>query len=300
MRTLCLAAAILAAFASLAAAQDKDEDLAETFSRMQGQTAAAEASLAARRAEIERLKAQLPSPGGIFSSHPKCELIHHRPGSNAERARQLMDEMAARIIKANNLSIPGFCGVTISPADDLDASSFLLHHGDFPVSADDAAQAKAEAAVPKAIRVALGTFQRVPDDATLAALLGHELAHLALGHPVAGQMDGEALNGVAERFNSSDFDQPLFRHLERRKLGYVQAQEVEADRVGRLYIARAGYDPEGMARMISLLDDPASKKGLADHPAPEDRLRLLRGAPLDAQPSAKAVLHLEDIRRLLK
>src|SRR5581483_11772510 len=251
---------IVVVLAASALARAEDEDLAGTFSRMQSRAAQEQSALAARRAEIARLEADLLRTRGVFSSDARCKLIHYRPASNAERARLLVNDVAAHIIRANHLSIPGFCGVVLWPGEDLDAGSMLLQKGAFPVTADNAQEAGAEAAAPKAIRIVVGSFRKLPDDSALAAVLGHELAHLALGHGVARQMNDEALNGVAQDFNGSDFDKALFLHLERRKLGFSQAAEVEADRLGRVYIARAGYDPEGMARMISLLDDPESEK----------------------------------------
>jgi len=105
-------------------------------------------------------------------------------------------------------------------------------------------------AVGRVLGVTTALLRLAERDDELAAIVGHELAHVTLGHadggrtpvgilkevatlgvllpvelvvPGAGQVLGDALRGVGNRFN--------------------RAQERAADRVGVGYAAAAGYDP---------------------------------------------------------
>ena len=70
------------------------------------------------------------------------------------------------------------------------------------------------------------------NEAGLAALLAHEMAHEIAGH------DG---SGTGDQENAPDPDHLLARYG--LLVGYNRAQEDEADEIGLALMARAGYDP---------------------------------------------------------
>lgn len=140
-------------------------------------------------------------------------------------------------------------------------------------------------------------------DAYLAAILGHELAHITLGHtgalmeePLAalGRADGEAAEaGEAE----GDADDPAAgeRAGEERALPGAdvarardsQEVELEADRAGALYLLRAGWEIQHAMDFHRALDRLVREEGcvyclaatsyLSSHPRPSTREAALEG-----------------------
>jgi hypothetical protein len=86
-------------------------------------------------------------------------------------------------------------------------------------------------------------------------------------------------------------------------LGYSRDHEREADDVGAVYMAKAGYDPEGMADTFRLFLDLSAGKGggehwiLSDHPAAAERIaRVERTAPRLRVEAAERGVRLETSR----
>lgn len=127
-----------------------------------------------------------------------------------------------------------------------------------------------------------GMLELLPDDAELAAVVAHELAHVNHRHSLA----------QLERYH-----QTLWRRVAvagtvglvpvaGRKLayqltdrGFDHQQELEADRTGAAYLRQAGYDPRAMVRMFRRwAADPALRRAggfLATHPGETARIQHL-------------------------
>jgi len=95
------------------------------------------------------------------------------------------------------------------------------------------------------VAVTSGMLSFVKSDDEMAAVLGHELAHIEEGHVLKGTISGLALNVLAIVLESrvpgagqaaGGVGQLFLNH-------YTQNQEREADRVGLGYAYAAGYDP---------------------------------------------------------
>ena len=82
--------------------------------------------------------------------------------------------------------------------------------------------------VGRTIIVSRGLLDTLPDEATLAAVLAHELAHIVLKHPL------ESAAGMGERFS----DLEIFSHF---KFRFTAAQEAEADNKGLELFAKSPY-----------------------------------------------------------
>ena len=143
------------------------------------------------------------------------------------------------------------------------------------------------------IYIERGLLAYLNTEAQLAAVLGHELGHVTARHAVR-QQSAATVTGVLGSVLSSRLGvqgaQDVFNVLGKAVLsGYGREHELEADRLGALYLARAGYDPHAMIEVIGILKnqerferqrareegrEPRVYHGLfATHPANDRRLQ---------------------------
>ena len=139
--------------------------------------------------------------------------------------------------------------------------------------------------------VTRGALAVMRDEATLAAVLGHEIAHVALRHGVdairAEKRKQLAMVGVREGVSATPVgafssliasaadvmaDQVVLK-------GFSRADEGAADRAGFEYARRAGYDPAGMRDFLAAMAPRAEKepKFFSSHPGTTERLAEQEG-----------------------
>jgi predicted Zn-dependent protease len=142
------------------------------------------------------------------------------------------------------------------------------------------------------VAVYTGILPVTQNDAGLAVVVAHEVAHAIARHGSERMTDQLALQvgqvGLAELLGGKS---EQTRNLVLAAFGagaqvgvllpFSRSQESEADHIGLIYMARAGYDPheaprfwERMAAQTSGSRPPAF---LSTHPAPEDRIRQIEG-----------------------
>lgn len=116
------------------------------------------------------------------------------------------------------------------------------------------------------------------DDDELACLLAHEVAHVVAEH--ARESATAALAFVPKRRYRSyvdvqdELDSSLSLAL---KLQHVQAaQELEADFIGIVLAARAGYDPAAMLSLLRKLGEEDAPSIVRTHAPPSERLAQAR------------------------
>lgn len=137
------------------------------------------------------------------------------------------------------------------------------------------------------IAINRGLLTQLEDEAQLAAVLGHEVVHAAARHS-AQQMTQAMLLGVGSQLatiagNRTDYGQLIGVGAQMGsalyQASYGRGQELEADRYGMLYMARAGYEPEAAIELqetfVKLAEGKQSNwlEGLfASHPPSRQRV----------------------------
>ena len=111
----------------------------------------------------------------------------------------------------------------------------------------------------RTITISAGMMEFVEDDDELALIIGHELAHNTMGH-IRKAVTNYLLSGFATR--------------------YTRPFESESDYVGLYYMARAGFDPDGVEDVWRRLAevDPRSVNRAKTHPTYPDRFLRIRAA----------------------
>jgi predicted Zn-dependent protease len=137
-----------------------------------------------------------------------------------------------------------------------------------------------------------GILEAAQDEAQLAGVMAHEVAHVAQRHAadqltkatvangllglLGSVLDGRGKSEAATRVGAGVATQMMF-------LKFSRDDEREADRVGAEIVRRAGWDPQGMVEFFELLDaqqkrSPSSVATfLSTHPNPRSRAAELRG-----------------------
>jgi predicted Zn-dependent protease len=136
------------------------------------------------------------------------------------------------------------------------------------------------------IFITRGALMKMDNEAQLAAVLGHEIAHVVKRHVVKELNirgdEGSAVGGLASLIGGAtgSFRVALEQALDQAadilfNRGYKIADEIEADRVGILLASIAGYDPSALGRFLqnagSFEKEDKTYKG--EHPIQEVRMR---------------------------
>lgn len=133
-----------------------------------------------------------------------------------------------------------------------------------------------------------GLLQRMSNEAELAGVLAHEIAHVLKKHhleAIKKNARTSLLTDVAVHATDRKGNNPAIAKLagagtELYARGLDKDDEYEADRMGVVIAARAGYDPFGLPAMLQILQgiDPGNSDlalMFKTHPTPSDRLSLL-------------------------
>jgi predicted Zn-dependent protease len=148
-----------------------------------------------------------------------------------------------------------------------------------------------------------GLYAMLKDEAELAGVLGHEIGHVQEKHHLKVLQKqqlldvGSKLLGKQVGGNDKNVQRVIGSGAEIMARGLDKSAEFEADRIGVVLAARAGYDPWGLPgvlqEMASIAKNSSSVALLfKTHPAPEERLTNLgeaMGDRLDAIKNGRAL-----------
>ncbi|MDX1541345.1 MAG: M48 family metallopeptidase [Geminicoccaceae bacterium] len=189
------------------------------------------------------------------------------PASNNRRYQQTVDEIVRNLAEA--------------AGEDPGTWEAVVFQGN---------EANAFALPGRRIGVYEGMFQVAENEAQLAAVIGHEIAHVEEEHSQERVSSQVATQGAVQLVSAA---------LQVGNVGYANAiagalgagaqygvllpygrnQELEADQMGLRLMARAGYDPReavGLWRRMQEQGGAAPPEFLSTHPAPGNRIEQLQ------------------------
>ncbi|HYX34740.1 MAG TPA: M48 family metallopeptidase [Oligoflexus sp.] len=156
---------------------------------------------------------------------------------------------------------------------------------EFTVLRDD--QANAFCLPGGKVAVYTGLLPYAQNNAGLAAVLGHEVAHALLRHS-AERMSQQLLQQGALSLVGLSFQNSQYRDLIAAALGigsqfgislpFSRLQETEADRLGLELMAKAGYDPREAVNLWNRMGENGGRAPeiLSTHPDPKSRVEELQ------------------------
>lgn len=139
------------------------------------------------------------------------------------------------------------------------------------------------------IFITRGLLQRMRSEAELAGVLAHEIGHVVEKHHLNAIRKAQGLSlgadllsefAIKDRGNTMVNERLLGGVREVLTRGLDKSDEYEADRIGVVLAARAGYDPFGLPAVLQTLQamnaqDSTLALMFATHPAPDARLDAL-------------------------
>lgn len=151
-------------------------------------------------------------------------------------------------------------------------------------------QANAFALPGRKIGVYEGMFRVIANLDQLAAIVGHEIGHLQAEHSQE-RMNAQAAKGFGLRALAWLLETGEVEYSEEIAaalgigldygliLPYSRRQELEADRLGLVTMAAAGFQPEEAVTLWQRMDAAATNRPpafLTTHPAPQSRIQAIR------------------------
>ena len=136
------------------------------------------------------------------------------------------------------------------------------------------------------IVVYTGILPVTQSDSALATVVAHEVAHATAEHS-AERIEREHLTKIAAAIVAGGVAFTPQQYLEvvallggADSLSFSRSQESEADHIGLVYMARAGYDPHDAVPFWQRMRDASKGKQppefLSDHPSDEHRIQRIQ------------------------
>ena len=155
------------------------------------------------------------------------------------------------------------------------------------------------------VLITKGLYQKLNNEAQLAGVLGHEIAHIVKKHQLKVLQKQQLLNIgsnlITERFGKKNklAQKALGTGAEISARSLDKDAEFEADRIGIILAARAGYDVFGLAEVLQVIGqtnrtDNSVALLFKTHPHPDERLSKLGDSAGNQLDNIKAGKTLEN------
>lgn len=139
------------------------------------------------------------------------------------------------------------------------------------------------------IMLTKGLYRKLSNEAQLAGVLGHEIAHIVKKHQLKVLQKQQLLNLgaglLSDKFakNNKLASKAIGSGAEISARSLDKTAEYEADRLGLSYATRAGYEPFGLVDVLQTIghtskNDDSVALLFKTHPHPDERLVALGGA----------------------
>jgi len=148
-----------------------------------------------------------------------------------------------------------------------------------------------------------GILPVTQDEKSLAVVMGHEIAHAIAQHgnermsnAMMVQLGGAVLSTALQtkpQLTHDIFMQSFGITSQLGMLSYSRSHESEADKMGVIFAAMAGYDPRAAITFWERMSQTGGEKPpqlLSTHPSDETRVNDLKGYMKDALPYYEATL----------
>jgi beta-barrel assembly-enhancing protease len=155
------------------------------------------------------------------------------------------------------------------------------------------------------VLITKGLYANLQNEAQLASVLGHEIAHVVKKHQLKvlqkQQLLGYGASRVGDLFGKKDklAKKVVGTGAEISARGLDKDAEFEADRMGMVLAARAGYDAFSLAEVLQTIsqankNDSSVALLFKTHPSPDERLAKLGDAAGSSLDNVKAGKTLEN------
>jgi predicted Zn-dependent protease len=137
-----------------------------------------------------------------------------------------------------------------------------------------------------------GILPLTQDEPSLAIVLGHEIAHAVARHSAEQmstqikqqygmQIGAAVLGGIGVGANTSSIIQAVAAQgFNFKNLSYSRSHESEADHMGLIFAAMAGYDPQvavSFWQRMAAASNNNKSEFLSDHPSDATRIKQIQG-----------------------
>ena len=170
---------------------------------------------------------------------------------------------------------------------------------------EDDAQANAFCLPGGKVFVYTGLFKYAANDAELAAVMGHEIGHALARHgaermsssqltQMGGQVLGSVMQGRGNPQNTAAVMQAFGIGTQLGiALPHSRTQEYEADHIGLVLMAKAGYNPQSALTFWEKFakDGQTPPEYLSTHPAPVNRIQKIKSLLPKVMPIYNANRH---------
>jgi beta-barrel assembly-enhancing protease len=139
------------------------------------------------------------------------------------------------------------------------------------------------------IFVTAGLMSRMTNEQQLAAVLGHEIVHVAAQHGVKSMQNGIGMSVLIQLAAAAAGEDKAAAAEAASKVAasmigmkYSRNNEYEADKYGMKYLTKAGYNPWGMPELLTILlklheKEPGALEAMFQtHPLSSDRIAAVK------------------------